>query len=219
MSKVLVTGANRGIGLELCKQLVGRGDEVIAVCRASSAELDALGVRVIDEIDVSSASSINNLKQKINGESLDWLINNAGMLANDSLHELDFDNIEKQFIVNSLGPLRVTSALLSSLSKGSKVGIVTSRMGSIDDNDSGGYYGYRISKAAVNMVGKNLACDLEGHGVAVALLHPGMVATEMTGKRGVPPQQAASGLIERLDALDLTQSGGFWHANGEVLPW
>ncbi len=118
-----------------------------------------------------------------------------------------------------MGPLRVTHALIANLSQGSKVGIVTSRMGSIDDNSSGGYYGYRMSKAAANMAGVSLARDLEDRGIAVGLLHPGMVATEMTGNNGVPVSQAAAGLILRMDQLNLENTGSFWHAEGELLPW
>lgn len=219
MRKVLVTGANRGIGLELCKQLSSRGDEIIAVCRASSDDLRSLDVRVIDNIDVSSGQSIELLRDQLANVKLDWLINNAGILAVESLDGLNFETIEQQFRVNSMGPLRVTAALLDNLSDGSKVGIITSRMGSIDDNTSGGYYGYRMSKAAVNMAGASLAHDLRPRGVAVALLHPGMVATEMTGRQGIPPAESASGLIQRMDELQLDQSGSFWHANGELLPW
>jgi len=219
MNKILVTGANRGIGLELCRQLAARGDEVIAVCRSSSDDLRALKLRVIDGIDVSSGDSITRLRSSLGVEQLDWLLNNAGILSVEPLDGLDFEAIERQFRVNALGPLRVSSALLPNLSAGSKLGIVTSRMGSIEDNTSGGYYGYRMSKAAVNMVGMNLAQDLRERGIAVALLHPGMVATEMTGRQGIAPQQAATGLIARMDELDMNSTGGFWHAEGERLPW
>jgi len=219
VNKVLITGANRGIGLELCRQLVARGDDVIAVCRKASDEMKAMNLRVIEGIDVTSAASLKSLSTSLAGEKLNWLLNNAGILAADSLHQLDFDAMEQQFRVNSLGPLRVTTALLDNLAPGSKVGIVTSRMGSVADNTSGGYYGYRISKAAVNMVGMGLARDLHEQEIAVALLHPGMVATEMTGGRGVPPAHSASGLIQRMDELNLTTSGSFWHAEGELLPW
>jgi NAD(P)-dependent dehydrogenase (short-subunit alcohol dehydrogenase family) len=219
MNKVLVTGANRGIGLELCKQLSARADEVIAVCRQSSEALAALNVQVLDGVDVSSAASIQKLTSQLGGQSLDWVINNAGILSVESLDNLDFDAIERQFRINALGPLRITTALLPNLSAGSKVGIVTSRMGSIEDNTSGGYYGYRMSKAAVNMAGMSLSKDLQARGIAVALLHPGMVATEMTGRQGIPPTQAAAGLIARMDELDQASSGTFWHAEGERLPW
>lgn len=219
MNKVLVTGANRGIGLELCRQLVDRGDEVIAVCRKGSDELRSLNLVVIDGIDVTRDESVSKLREQPGLEKLDWLINNAGVLASDSLDKLDFEAMEWQFRVNTLGPLRVTSALLPRLDEGSKIGIITSRMGSISDNTSGGYYGYRISKAAVNMAGMSLAQDLKARGIAVALLHPGMVATDMTDGRGVPVGQSARGLIKRMDALDMAHSGGFWHAEGEELPW
>jgi NAD(P)-dependent dehydrogenase (short-subunit alcohol dehydrogenase family) len=128
--------------------------------------------------------------------------------------------MEQQYRVNALGPLRVTAALLANLAAGSKVGIITSRMGSIEDNTSGASYGYRMSKAAVNMAGVSLANDLRDRSVAVALLHPGYVMTDMTGGKGlISAEQSASGLIQRMDELDMTTSGGFWHAQGERLPW
>jgi NAD(P)-dependent dehydrogenase (short-subunit alcohol dehydrogenase family) len=219
LKKILITGANRGIGLELCRQLLARGDEVIAVCRRVSDELMALKLRVIEGIDVSSDESIRGLQNETGLESLDWLINNAGILSVENLDNLDFAAMERQFRVNALGPLRVTAALLPKLGAGAKIGIITSRMGSVEDNTSGGYYGYRMSKAAVNMAGVNLARDLQQSGIAVVLLHPGMVATEMTGGRGISPQQSVRGLIQRMDALNMAQSGSFRHAEGEQLPW
>ena len=219
MNKILVTGANRGIGLELCRQLSARGDEVIAVCRNTSDQLQALSLSVIDGIDVSDPESIDSLRVHPAIKGLDWLINNAGILSVETLDSLDFEAIERQFRVNSMGPLRLTAALLPVLSAGAKVGIVTSRMGSIEDNTSGSYYGYRMSKAAVNMAGMSLARDLKGRGVAVALLHPGMVATDMTGRQGVAPETAANGLIQRMDSLELATTGSFWHAEGQQLPW
>ena len=219
MNKVLVTGANRGIGLELCRQLTLRGDEVVAVCRKARDPLRSLNLRIVDGVDVNDTDSVNILSADLAGMKLDWLINNAGILSVESLDSLDFDAMERQFKVNSLGPLRVTAALLPNLGAGSKVGIITSRMGSVEDNTSGGYYGYRMSKAAVNMAGMSLARDLKQQNIAVALLHPGMVATDMTGGRGVTPEHSASGLIQRMDTLDLEHSGVFWHAEGEQLPW
>ena len=219
MNRVLITGANRGIGLELCRQLSKRGDEVIAVCRQGNTELDTLGVQVIDGIDVADGDSVASLGAQLAGQRLDWLINNAGILSSQSLDNLDYEAMERQFRVNSLGPLRVSSALLRNLSDGSKIGIITSRMGSIDDNTSGGSYGYRMSKAAVNMAGMSLSRDLHGRGIAVALLHPGMVATQMTGGRGVSTEHSAAGLIARMDELELDTTGTFWHAEGERLPW
>ncbi len=124
-----------------------------------------------------------------------------------------------QYEVNALGPLRVTEALADNLKAGSKVAIVTSRVGSIDDNSSGGNWGYRASKTAVNMIGTNLMHELKPRGIAVALLHPGLVATDMTDQHGVSPEVSARGLIERIDELSIENSGGFWHAEGYKLPW
>lgn len=219
MKNCLVTGASRGIGLELCRQLQQRGHRVFAVCRQPSAELRALGCTVIDGIEVTDAASVARLAAGLAGERIDVLVNNAGILVRDSLGELDFDGMRRQFEVNALAPLRVTHALLPNLGAGSKVVIMTSRMGSIADNGSGGYYGYRMSKAAVNIAGVSLARDLRERGIAVLLLHPGMVATEMTGHQGVPAAEAARNLVARIESLGFEQSGSFHHANGESLPW
>ena len=195
MATIVITGANRGIGLEIARQCVDRGDEVIAVCRKSNEELDALDIRVIDGVDVTSDESVARLASQLDGTRIDYLVNNAGILERTSLDDLDFNSMERQFRVNSIGPLRVTAALRPSLGVGSKVFIITSRMGSIDDNTSGGSYGYRMSKAAVNIVGKSLSVDLKEAGLAVFLLHPGWVATDMAGQTGMEGQESASGLI------------------------
>ncbi len=220
-SLAVVTGANRGIGLEFAKQLAARGVTVVAACRKSSAELDESGVEVVDGVDVSQSEGIARLANAVGDRRVDLLINNAGILVwGDSLESLNVEGIRKQFEVNSLGPLLVTQALASRLGKGSKVALITSRMGSIEDNGSGGAYGYRMSKAALNMVGKSLSRDLAPKEVAVAILHPGMVSTDMIGGSGqVEPDQAVRGLLARIDELTLETSGGFWHANGERLPW
>ncbi len=219
MAVVLITGGNRGIGLELCRQYHARGDDVIAVCRSASEDLTALGVRVIDNIDVADGDDVANLAEQLDGADLDVLVNNAGILRSDTIESVDFEHMLEQYRVNTIGPLRVTRALRSNLRHGSKVGIVTSRVGSIEDNSSGNNYGYRASKAAANMVGMNLRHDLESSGIAVALLHPGLVATDMTGGNGVPARDAARGLIARMDELSLDNTGGFWHAEGYPLPW
>jgi NAD(P)-dependent dehydrogenase (short-subunit alcohol dehydrogenase family) len=219
MKTFLVTGASRGIGLELCRQLGQAGHRVIAVCRTPSDELRSLGCRIIDGVEVTDDAAVARLAAGIGGERIDVLVNNAGVLARDSLEDLDFDGMRRQFEVNALGPLRVTRALLPNLGTGSKVVIITSRMGSIADNGSGGYYGYRMSKAAVNIAGVSLARDLRGRGIAVLLLHPGMVATEMTGRHGIPAAEAAANLVARIESLGMEQTGSFHHANGEPLPW
>lgn len=219
MATVLITGSDTGIGLELARQLAQRGDDVVATCIASSAALSALPVRVIEGVDVTSDAAVHQLGVTLAGLPLDMLINNAGVFAQETLDTLDFDGMRRHYEVNALGPLRVTAALRPNLRRGAKVAIVSSRVGSIGDNASGANYGYRASKAAVNMIGVNLAHDLRPAGVAVALLHPGAVATAMNGGVGVPVAEAAEGLLARIDALTLAESGGFWHANGMRLPW
>jgi len=219
MTTYLVTGAGRGIGLELCRQLRARGDRVIAVCRTASDELRGLGCRVIEGVEVTRDAAVAGLAGQLAGERIDVLVNNAGILTRESIDDLDLERIRRQFEVNALGPLRVTRALLPSLGAGSKVVIITSRMGSIADNGSGGYYGYRMSKAAVNIAGVSLARDLREKGIAVLLLHPGMVATDMTDRHGVPVSESAAALIGRMDELGLEQTGSFHHASGEPLPW
>ncbi|CAK6688665.1 SDR family oxidoreductase [Synechococcus sp. CCY9201] len=221
MATYLITGANRGIGTEYCRQLQARGDNVVAVCRTPSEELEALGVRIEAGVDITSDTAMASLVERLDGLPLDGLIHNAGILERTSLEDLDPDSVRRQFEVNALGPLRLTRALLGHLHAGSKLILMTSRMGSIADNSSGGSYGYRMSKVALCMAGRSLAIDLAPRGIAVAILHPGLVRTRMTGftGQGITTEQAVRGLLERIDALTLETSGTFWHANGQVLPW
>lgn len=220
MTTVIVTGANRGIGLELCRQFHARGNTVIAACRTSSAELEGIGVQVETGLDVCSDEKLSQFVEKLSGQDIDLLVNCAGILEGNTLDALDFESIRRQFEVNSIGPLRVSAALLPLLRASSKIAIVTSRMGSVSDNDSGGQYGYRMSKSAVNIAGKSLSVDLAPKEIAVGLLHPGYVRTEMTGGNGlIDAKESAAGLIERIDALSMQNTGGFWHMNGEELSW
>ncbi|MBD1917249.1 MULTISPECIES: SDR family oxidoreductase [Cyanophyceae] len=221
MATYVITGANRGIGYEYCRQLQQRGDRVIAVCRQPSDELTALGVPLETGIDLTDEAAVADLAQRLKGTAIDVLINNAGIVERVTLDNLDFDSIRRQFEVNAIAPLRLTAALLPQLSDGSKVAIMTSRMGSIADNTSGGSYGYRMSKVALSMAGKSLAHDLHPKGIAVAILHPGLVQTRMTGftNSGITPEESVKGLLARIDELTLENSGTFWHSNGEVLPW
>lgn len=223
MSCVVVTGASRGIGFELCQYFSRQGHEVYAACRVASAELRQLskpGINIIEGIDVSSDDGIVTLRNALAEKPVDILINNAGILISDSVDQLAYADIQQQLQVNALGPLRVTEALLGNLKAGSKVAMITSRMGSIADNTSGGYYGYRMSKAALNAAGVSLARDLKPRGIAVVLLHPGFVQTDMVGFAGdISPAVAAERLAARINELTLENSGSFWHANGERLPW
>tara|TARA_B100000902_G_scaffold359660_1_gene375677 strand:- start:115 stop:780 length:666 start_codon:yes stop_codon:yes gene_type:complete len=221
MSTFLVTGSNRGIGLELCKQIFERGDEVIATCRKSSSELNNLGVRIEEDIDISSEDSITNLRKKLSGVNLDCLIHNAGIYEFNSIDNFDRESIIRQFVVNALSPLYVTKSLKDLLKKSSKIAFVTSRMGSIGDNSSGSSYGYRMSKVALSMAAKSLSRDLLKEDIYVAILHPGLVRTRMTGftKNGISTEESANGLLKRIDSLDENNTGTFWHANGDILPW
>ena len=221
MATFLVTGANRGIGLEYCRQLKARGDDVVAVCRQVSDELEGLGVRAEAGLELSDSQAIDDLVQRLDGVPLDGVILNAGVLQSMGLMDLDPAGIRRQFEVNALAPLLLARALVDQMPSGAKLVLMTSRMGSIDDNSSGGSYGYRMSKVALNMAGKSLAIDLESRGIAVAILHPGLVRTRMIGfnPSGIPPEQSVKGLLARIDGLTLATSGSFWHANGELLPW
>src|SRR5262245_24964301 len=218
--RALVTGANRGIGLALCQVLHGRGDEVIAVCRRASPELERLGARIEAGVDVTSDAAVTSLARRLAGVPLDAAVLVAGVLRDDDLATVELAAVEEQIQVNAIGQLRVARALVPNLGSGSRLALITSRMGSIGDNSSGGYYGYRMSKAALNAAGVSLAHDLRGRGIAVAILHPGFVRTDMTGNQGgIAPSESAAQLLTRIDALNLENSGTFWNAKGEILPW
>lgn len=223
MAHVLITGANRGIGLALAMLHAARGDRVLAVVRRASPELTALAVDVESGIELTDPRALADLAHRCQGARFDRLVLNAGILRDERLDGFDGDSarrVAEQFAVNALAPLQLVAALRGQLARGSKIGLITSRMGSIADNGSGAYYGYRMSKAALNAAGRSLAMDLREAGIAVFLLHPGFVRTQMTGGQGDrSPQEAAAGLIERLDTLGLEESGSFWHANGTPLPW
>lgn len=192
---------------------------MIAVCREPSEELKSLGGQIESGIDVTSDDSVTELVKRLQGTTIDVLINNAGIIEANSLDDLDFESLERQFRVNAVAPLRVTKALLPMIPQGGKIILMTSRMGSIEDNTSGGFYGYRMSKTALSMAGKSLAEDLKPRQIAVGILHPGMVQTRMTGFSGITPTESVEGLLKRIEELNLENSGTFWHAKGEVLPW
>jgi NAD(P)-dependent dehydrogenase (short-subunit alcohol dehydrogenase family) len=218
----LVTGANRGLGLEWTRQLVARGEGVIATARERSAELDRLGARV-ETLDVADASSVSRLAESLDGLALDVLVNNAGRGgAGATLDKLDWADVAATFEVNAIGPMRMTQALLPNLRAGSRklVAHVTSRMGSIADNSSGGYYAYRASKAALNMMNKSLSIDLARGGFTCVVLHPGWVQTDMGGA-GAPltPRESVAGMLAVLDGLGPSDTGRFLDHDGQTIPW
>jgi NAD(P)-dependent dehydrogenase (short-subunit alcohol dehydrogenase family) len=221
MARWLVTGASRGIGLELVRELHARGDDVIATCRTRTPELDAIGCRVVDGIDVGSDDVGAALVEALGDEQpVDVVVNNAGVARWDTLDTVDIDAARQELEVNALGPLRVTLALLPRLGAGARIALVSSKAGSIGDGPSGRNYGYRMSKAALNMLGANLAADLAARRIHVAVLHPGFVRTEMTGGGGnLDPPDSAAGLIRQIDALDASRSGRFFHSDGSEVVW
>ncbi|TGE83054.1 short-chain dehydrogenase [Pseudoalteromonas sp. KS88] len=217
---VVITGANRGIGLSLCQQYLAKGYQVTAIVREPSDALKALDVTIISNIDVANEGDIVALQNQLHGHKVDLLINNAGVFSNESMADMDFAAINQQLTINAVAPIRVTHALLHSLGVDAKVAMITSRMGSIADNGSGGYIGYRMSKAALNAASVSLAHELKGKNIAVGLFHPGFVQTQMVNFAGdISPEQAAERLTQRIDELNLESTGGFWHSNGETLPW
>ena len=222
MKNIVITGANRGIGLELTR-LYSLNANVTAICRQPSNELKKLSnVNIIDSVDLEDFDSISKGLTKC-PDSVDILINNAGVLDRVSLSSMDPINIQKinyQFQINALAPLIVINQLLNNLSNSAKIALITSRMGSIDDNSSGSHYGYRMSKAALNMAGKSLSIDLKDKGIAVGMIHPGWVQTDMTGHTGhYTVDIAANQIIDRINELELSNTGTFWHSDGQILPW
>lgn len=217
----LVTGSNRGIGLEFCKQLSKEdGYKITAVCRQPSTELKSLGCQIEDGIDVTNPQALQKLSEKLGKAQYDLLVLNAGIFLQDNISAISKSEIEKQLLVNAVGPVLCVSALLPHLKKGTKIALITSRMGSIADNNSGGYYGYRMSKAALNAAGVSMAHDLRAKGISVVILHPGYVKTDMTDHQGeITPTQAVSGMRKVIARSSLDNTGAFWHTNGEPLPW
>ena len=222
---IVITGANRGIGYAMAKICQQRGDSVYALCRQSSAQLDTLGVNVVAQVDIATQAGIDTAVSALSSINIDLLINNAGILRDEQLSDLNQETIIEQFNVNALAPLCLSHALLGNLSAGSKIGLITSRMGSITDNTSGGRYGYRMSKAALNIAAVSLARDLSAENIAVGIYHPGYVQTEMVNSDGVlnngdiSADVAAQRLIALMDNLTMADSGVFKHSNGETLPW
>ena len=217
---VVVTGANRGIGLAMCACFKQMGYRVTGVCRQSSNDLVDVADLVIDGIDVSNSDDVTTLVKKLKGDTIDVLVCNAGILRDEGLGRLDLTTIREQFEVNALAPLNMVDKLQDLMSDGGKVAMITSRMGSIEDNGSGGRYGYRMSKAALNAASMSLSHDLALREIAVGIYHPGYVQTDMVGGRGdIPAVEAAQRLTSLIDGLSMNETGVFKHSNGQVLPW
>ena len=177
-------------------------------------------IYALEGLEVADDEAVARWVRGLGGVKLDLLIHNAGISERVTWDALDFEAIRRQFEVNTLGPMRVIKGLEGCLERGSRVAVVTSRMGSIEDNTSGSHYGYRISKCGVNMVVRSLAQDIAEEGIAVGVFHPGYVRTDMTRGQGyISAQECAAMLVQRFDELSLDIAGRFYHANGEELPW
>ncbi len=217
---IVITGANRGIGLAMASVYKSQGHNVYALCRKTSAALDALNVHVVTDVDVATNTGIKNMSKALSGIGIDVLICNAGILRDESLSELNLDTIREQFEVNAIAPLVVVDALQCNLNPDGKVAMITSRMGSIADNGSGGRYGYRMSKAALNAAAMSLSKDLYSQDISVGIYHPGYVQTDMVNNGGdIPASVAAERIVGLIEELTLAETGVFRHSNGEVLPW
>ena len=230
--RVAITGASRGLGLEFVRQYLDAGHQVFALARnPETPALMELGGTFGDRLqcvrcDVSDARSVTGARTSIGQRTnaLDVLINNAGIAGDTSsgLGGFDYDELTRGFATNTLGPLRVSEACLDLLRRGSDPRIVhiTSRMGSIADNDSGGCWSYRMSKAALNMASKNMSLALADAGITVMVLHPGWVRTDMGGASAtLGIEESVRGMVALIDQLDLASTGGFRDYSGEGIPW
>ncbi len=180
-----------------------------------------MGVEVLSGVELTCETSIAGLIRNLDNRKLNGVILNAGTMQAMGLEDLDSEGIKYQFEVNALAPLLLAQSLIGQMPHGAKLALITSRMGSIEDNTSGGSYGYRMSKVALNIVGRSLSIDLKPRGISVAILHPGLVCTRMINynPNGISTKTAVEGLLARIDALELDTSGTFWHSNGQELPW
>ena len=221
---VLITGANRGLGLEFARQYAAAGWTVIATARTPET---ATGLKALDlpvmQLDVADAESVTALARDLGGQPIDLLINNAGIFPRvNTLDETDFNDVARTLEVNVIGPMRVTRALLPNLRKGQSKQIVsiTSGLGSIANNDSGRYYGYRESKAALNMFTRSLAVELADEAFTCIVMSPGWVRTDMGGPNAkLTPEESISGMRKVIKGLTPADTGSYWNHDGEQLPW
>ena len=219
MTHTLITGAESGLGLAMTRVFIDAGSTVAALCRESSPALDALAPDIHEGVDVTNAATVYRAAAEMGDKTIDVLINNAGIMIEDHIDRIDIAAVRGQFEVNALGPLSMALAFRKRFRRGSRMVNISSRLGSMEDNDSGEDYGYRMSKAAQNMLTSNLSIDLAKEDVIVVALHPGIVATGMTGGKGTPTDEVARDLKAVIDTLDASQSGQFLDRFGAQIPW
>ena len=232
MHRVLITGSNRGLGLEWVRQCAGREWRVFATCRDPDSAVDLQDLADQDSLvslhplDVTDARQIGDLAEDLRDETIDLLVNNAGVYferwGKDPLGSIRYDHWEETFRVNTLGPMRVTEALLPHLNRGERPLVlgITSHMGSIADIDAPRDYAYRSSKAALNAAMHGLAHELKPRGIGMLLLHPGWVRTRMGGSSApISPEESVRGMLALVDRYAPNQSGGFFRFDGAQMPW
>ena len=226
--QVLITGANRGLGLEFTKQYAADGWNVLACCRhpQSAMTLQALATTnnniKVHALDVADFAQIDALALKLKDENIDVLINNAGVYPSSSFGNTDYNAWADGFKINSMAPLKMAEAFVQHVTRSQlkKIATITSKMGSIDDNTSGESYSYRSSKTAVNMVMKSLSIDLKPYGISVITLHPGWVQTDMGGPNGlINAQTSVTGLRKQIADLHLSNTGKFVAYDGKAIYW
>ena len=227
MPTVLITGANRGLGLEFAKQYAERGWRVLATCRdVERADVLASIKGQVDiyELDIKDHDQIKNLAKQLRKESIDLLLNNAGVYGPrpSKLGGVDYESWQEVLYINTMSPLKVCESFRPHVASSNlkKIAVLSSKMGSISDNQSGSSYVYRSSKAALNAVMKSLSVDLAGHGISVVILHPGWVRTDMGGPGGlINPSESVGGLSKVIDNLNMENSGRFYNYDGKEILW
>ena len=225
MGTVLITGANRGIGLEFCRQYAHQGWQVLACCRQpeQAVELKQLANSMsieIHKMDVTNRNGIDELANRLENQAIDLVIANAGIYGDSSGHgfgRLNYENWIKTLQTNVLGAVKVIEALLANLRLSSKprIAVLSSQMGSIDDNSSGGSILYRSSKSALNATMKSVAIDLESEGMGVLIFHPGWVQTDMGGMQAlIDANTSVAGMIKQISCFNIQNTGQFIKYDG-----
>ena len=230
MATILVTGANRGLGIEFVEQYLKMGNKVIATYRNENSSIDLIeksneqsNLKLL-QLDVSSSKSLNSFLENLGNLPIDIFINNAGVYGprNSSFGNVDEENWIYTIRVNAIAPLLLTQSIIKNIQAGSekKLIYITSKMGSIDDNKGGGAYVYRSSKTALNSVVKSLSVDLENEGMTVALIHPGWVKTDMGGPSAlIDKKTSVKGMTKVISNLNISSTGNFYNYDGSIIPW